>query len=223
MNLFDSILSLVAPDTCAACDLPLEEEERGFCGGCKILLEPVPHMRRPPAPNASVYLHRGPLADAIKRFKYQGRSELAPVLGGLCAEAARAYEGHVDVVIPLPLHPERRRARGYNQAALLAWPIARALRIPMRTGLLSRMRFTRPQVGLSAKERAENVRKAFCASWSLAGQRVLLVDDVSTTGATIGAARRALYDAGVDDVFSLTLAYAPDDVAEAPEGVRLAS
>ncbi len=159
----------------------------------------------------------------MRRFKYQGRSDLAPVLGGLCADAAHVYAGHVDVVIPLPLHPERRRSRGYNQAALLAWPVARALQIPLRTGLMSRMRVTRPQVGLSAKERAENVRKAFCASWSLSGQRVLLVDDVSTTGATLGSARKALYDAGVDDVFTLTLAYAPEEAAEAMEGVRLAS
>lgn len=223
MNLFDSLLNLVAPDACAGCDLPLESDERGFCGGCRPLIETVETARRPPAPTASLYLYRGPMADALRRFKYEGRSELAPVLGGLCADVAHAYAGHVDCVIPLPLHPARRKSRGYNQSALLALPVARKLSVPMRTGILSRMRYTRPQVGLSAKERIANVELAFCASHTLSGQRVLLIDDVTTTGATLASARRALRAAGVEDVFALTLAYADLDAAENSEDVRLAS
>lgn len=223
MNLFDSILSLVAPDCCAACDLPLEGDERGFCGGCRVLLEPVEAARRPPSPTASLYAHRGPLADALRRFKYEGRSDLAPVLGGLCADVAHVYAGHVDCVVPLPLHPSRRRSRGYNQAALMAWPIARKLSVPMRVGVLSRMRYTKPQVGLSAAERLRNVELAFCASRTLAGQRVLLVDDVTTTGATLSSARKALRAAGVEDVLALTLSHSNLESASEREDVRIAS
>jgi ComF family protein len=111
-----------------------------------------------------------------------------------------------DVIIPIPLGKRRRNERGYNQAALLARPLALALNISYRPRALKRIRETKSQVGLSFAQRRENVSGAFEAVPKLvSGRRVLLVDDVMTTGATLEAAAQALKNAGAADVQGLTL------------------
>jgi len=110
-------------------------------------------------------------------------------------------------VVPVPLHRRRLAERGFNQAALLGRPLARALGVPLVTGRLVRVRPTPPQAELAAAERRDNVRGAFALRRPLP-DRVLLVDDVRTTGATLAEAAQTLTDAG-HDVFTLTLARAP--------------
>jgi len=113
----------------------------------------------------------------------------------------------VDVVVPVPLHPHRLRERGYNQATLLAKEVEKALGLPLLEDALLRVRSTIPQVGLTARERRDNVRGAFhCADGNLKGQRILLVDDVCTTGATLEACSLALRQEGVGVVWGLVLA-----------------
>jgi ComF family protein len=211
--LYRGFVELLAPRACAACDLPLEEDDIHFCGGCAPLLEEAPAGHRPPASAAAAYVHTGPLAEAVRRYKYGPRADLAGPLGALLADAARPLAGRVDVVVPMPLHPRRLRARGFDQAALLALPVARALGVPCVTRALCRVRETPPQAGLDAQGRAENVRGAFRvrAVTGLAGARVLLVDDVRTTGATLAAASEALCEARVAEVRTLTLALAERD------------
>lgn len=112
-----------------------------------------------------------------------------------------------DLVIPVPLHPSRQKARGYNQAGLLAAVLARHAQLPVNERDLVRTRATMPQVGLGAEERKANVRHAF--AWNgnhLEGTRVLLIDDVCTTGATLDACASALRQAGANSVWALTLA-----------------
>ncbi len=198
-----SVLELVAPRRCAACDVVLSgDASSGFCGGCAPLLDPIRH-------GLGAYAYGGPLATAILRFKFRGRTEFAHPLGHLLGEAAVArHAGQVDAVVPVPLHPSRLRERGFDQAALLARPVARALGLPLRLDLLMRRRDTTPQAGLGAAARRLNVRGAFALSRSQRPlpRRLLLVDDVTTTGATLHAAAHPLREGGAERVFRLALA-----------------
>ncbi len=200
-----ALLELIAPARCAACDLTLEGDEEGFCGGCGILLDDAGEGWRPPARAASLYVYGGPLADAVRRMKYGRRTDLLGTLGGLLAAGTAAYAGRVDVVVPVPLHPKRLRERGFDQAALLAKPVARALSLPLDLARLRRTRHTPAQAGLDAAARADNVRGAFVARTDPRRPRVLLVDDVRTTGATFVACTEALRAAGASDVYTLSL------------------
>ena len=141
--------------------------------------------------------YEGPVRSAIRALKFRGQRRLALPLAMLLTDAARRAEAPVDIVIPMPLHVGRRRERGYNQAALLARPLARALGAPLRDDLLARVRATQPQTRLSRRDRRVNVAGAFAltspaAAQALVGKRVALVDDVTTTGATLEAAAEAL-------------------------------
>lgn len=189
----------------------LEEPPNGvyalFCPACAPLIESAAANLRPPARTAAVHGFHGPLADAIRRFKYGGASHLAADLGALLGEGASAYGGRVDAVVPMPLHIRKLRARGFNPSLLLGRPLAASLNVPVRAGWLTRRRPTRSQAGLTSDQRKLNVRGAFAAG-SAPPQRILLVDDVRTTGATLAEAAATLRALG-HDVFALALAQAP--------------
>jgi len=204
----EGLAQLLAPPTCAGCDLAMADSAL-FCPACEPLVEPAMSGQRPPAATAAVLRYGGPLADAVCRFKYAGRSDLGGRLGAQLAASAEVYAGEVDRVVPLPLHRSRLRERGFNQAALLARPVARRLAIPLDTTTLRRVRPTRAQAGLSPDERLDNVRSAFVATPRSEGLRVLLIDDVRTTGATLTSAALALREAGL--VVRATLALAQAD------------
>lgn len=170
-----------------------------FCEVCESLLEPA-------ASTNAVFQYGGPIADALHRFKYSDRSELGAALGSLMAVSASRWAGRVDAVVPVPLHWRRRRSRGYDQAALLAKPLARSLCVPTRFRGLRRVRHTKSQVDLSHRERQQNVAGAFQPCALRGARRVLLVDDVRTTGATLAAASAALHSGGVEEVHTLVLA-----------------
>jgi len=148
------------------------------------------------------------VADAIRRFKWHGLPELARPLGRLLV--AHLAQGLPDRVVPVPLHPRRLRAREFNQAALLALFARGARGPPVDVQLLERIRDTLPQSQLPGPARQANVRGAFRVSQrgDARGLRILLVDDVLTTGATAEACARALLEAGAREVAILTLARA---------------
>lgn len=188
--LVDRLLGVLAPPRCAACDALLRREAV-FCAGCVATLEDPPPL--PDRVTAS-FAFGGALADAVRTAKYKGRLDRLRLLG----HAMRAHlpgRTAIDVVAPVPLHPVRLRFRGYDQAAVLAFVVARTLERPCDPDLVTRVVDTPHLAELDAPGRAEAVRGAFIAR-SCAGKRVLLVDDVYTTGATIGAAMAAIEAAG---------------------------
>jgi ComF family protein len=187
------------------------------CGRCRA---------RPPAFERLIaaYSYEGPVEAVITGLKYRRldylgshlAGSLAPILGS--REPPGGTPGSAvrwDLVVPVPLHWRRRWGRGYNQAERIARPLARHLGLPCRE-LLRRRRATRPQARLARADRLENpagafaVRRRFGFADRLAGRRVLLVDDVATTGATLDAAARALLRAGVSGVTAVAGARTPD-------------
>jgi len=155
----------------------------------------------------SPYRYEGVMEQAIRLFKYQRKDALADPLADLMLAWADRLPP-VDLVMPVPLHPSRLRTREFNQSLLLADRIARRLKLPLSFEHLERIRATRPQTELDRTDRARNVRRAFAVREpdGVKGRRVLLVDDVLTTGATVNDCARALKRAGADSVTVLTLA-----------------
>ena len=215
---------LLLPPACLLCGerLPHGASASEFCPGCQAgLPQPVPARcpvcavaYRAPTPSLhhcesclrhqppftrvhAVGPYAGTLQEAVQRFKYRGQLTLERPLGNRLVAALRA--GHATrphLVIPVPLHRERLRSRGYNQALQLARQIGRQFDVPVAADLLRRTRATAPQQGLTAAARHGNLRGAFAATRSLRGQRILLVDDVMTTGTTARECAAVLGAAG---------------------------
>lgn len=208
LSVLRGLLDLIAPLRCPGCDLPLDRDDdaepppdphiSAFCDACWPALELFPGAE-------ALYSYGGPLADAIKRLKYDGRMDTLRGLTPLMDRAYPSMVGQVDMVVSVPLHPKRRIARGFDQSALLVQPLAKSLGVPLRRNVLARTRDTPPQAQLDADARSRNVLGAF-TSVPLRGERVLLFDDVRTTGATLDAASAALLEAGAGTVIMLSLA-----------------
>jgi ComF family protein len=221
-RLWAALLDLVYPPRCVGCQQP----GPWLCPGCLAAIEPVPepicHLCGDPVLTGdlcpacrrcplridgirSVGLHQGPLREAVHGLKYQRQRHLAPVLAGLMAKRLQAESLPADVLVPVPLHRDRQRQRGYNQAVLLAEALAGPA-MPVISGCLARTRPTRTQTDLGRDERMANVAGAFaCRNGDLFGRRVLLIDDVCTTGATLEACALACRQAGAASVWALTL------------------
>jgi competence protein ComFC len=190
----------VEPPFCACCGDAVDAGD--LCARCQV--SPLQIQRI-----FSVFYFEDVIRDAMHWLKYRGRAVVAKPLGDLMAVYWRQRGVPVDVVVPVPLHAARLRERGYNQAALLARAMARRAGLPVDERTLIRQRSTASQVDLDAKQRKENVRAAFrCAGSDLMDKRVLLIDDVCTTGATLEACAIALHEGGAREVYALTLARA---------------
>ena len=188
------------PPGCRRCSEP-GEFRREICPRCQ--------MRAPPFTRAfAPFAHEGPIAHAIHQFKYEDHPEIAPALGKLLASTAKDFLAQApDLVLHIPLHRSRYRQRRYDQAELLARYLAKHSGKRFAPKHLARVRKTERQVGRSEADRDANLRGAFKAT-DAKGLRVLLIDDVFTTGATARAAAHALLYAGAAEVQVLTLARA---------------
>jgi ComF family protein len=193
---------------CAGCHQPLTTNADGTFGGLCTLCQARGDHALDGLRVAARYA--GAVRAAIWALKYRGERRMAGPLGELLAHSGSQLGQRNTLLVPVPLHPNRRRQRGYNQAELLARQCGSVLRLPLRADLLARVRATPPQVGLSAAERRTNVAGAFAATSgaasALAGRSILLIDDVCTSGATLAAAAVALRAAGAAVVWGLTVA-----------------
>ncbi len=202
---------LIQPPYCQRCGqaLPPQMGQGDFiCGDCR---QDAPRFDAA----RSVGLHRGPLRLAVLRFKFSRRRELLKPLAELLADRVQAEMGNptglpcasLTGIVPVVLHPRRKRWRGFDQAVLLSRGLSGLIDIPCLENILIRQKDTEPQVGLTAAQRRENMREAFAVTSTaeVAGGNFLLIDDVYTTGSTMNTAAQALSQAGAEAVHALTI------------------
>jgi ComF family protein len=199
-------LSILAPPRCAACDARIAVRAI-FCAPCAATVR-ADEPARSSDPLAA-FVYGGAIATAITRFKYERRPDLARPIAHLLMRATSTLAADPpDVVLPVPLHPTRLADRGFNQATLLARPVASQLLARFVPLALARTRDTPHQAHLDRAARAENVAGAFRVRRDVRDLRVLLVDDVVTTGATLRACADVLRRAGARDVRAAVVARA---------------
>lgn len=200
-------LPIISPPCCSICGIPLQGAgESHPCGRC--ITAPPPYL----AARAALR-HEGACRDLIHAFKYRGKSHLRRPLGLLTAQRLVGFrQAHQpDLLVPVPLHRSRLRSRGFNQAVLLAELLSKQWQIPLQRQLLQRTRATIPQMELTRAERLTNLQGAFKVhdSTLISGRRIMLVDDVFTTGSTLAACATTLLQAGCEQVTAVTVAHAP--------------
>jgi len=237
MDLFSRILDFVFPAACSYCRSPLGDSGNPhFCNACWSDFSPLqgpvcPSCGKPfgssealtdspeheclscrkDAPHydqaLAAGLFEGPLREAIHVYKYRPVRSLGKPLSLWMAGQVRVTIP-LDMAMPVPLHKKRLRQRGFNQALLLAHGVSERFKMPLNYDNLVRSRYTRPQVELSGRERAENVRGAFSLIHpaGVCEKRILLIDDVFTTGSTMNECAKVLKDAGAVSVTVFTLA-----------------
>ena len=169
-------------------------------------------LRRPALDSCTaVFAYGGQIAVALRRLKFNRRSDIARGLSPLLSTDFAIAAQRAELAIPIPLHRRRLARRGFNQSQRLLLPLAKEAGIPVARGALRRRRDTAPQAKLSAKERQSNLQGAFEAAPTLRGKRILLCDDVRTTGSTLDAAARALRRAGATEIHAFVVACADWD------------
>ncbi|NJD89957.1 MAG: ComF family protein [Geobacter sp.] len=212
VRLCDSCLAGVTPlesPLCPLCGQPYLHASCSdhLCGACTLASPSFDSAR-------GALLFDGPVRELIHQFKYSGKTMLRRPLALLAADHLGQFvsESRPDMIIPVPLHKKRLRQRGFNQAILLGEIFAKRWELPLLRNTLRRVRWTEPQVNLSAVERLENVKGAFAISGvsDFSGKRILLVDDVYTTGSTVKECAKILKHAGAEAVNVVTVARAAD-------------
>ncbi len=229
---WESVLGLVFPPVCQICHDERATAAEGYVGSeCRRRIRYIraPYCQRCGLPFAGgvtqefecsncreLTLHftssravaeaKGPILEAIHQFKYQRALWFRPFLTELLLQEAlpalRAASAPWHGIVPVPLHPVKQREREFNQAQLLAEPLAESLQIPLRNDLVERITPTESQTTLSRAERSENVQRAFDRrpGVQLQNQRLIVLDDVFTTGATTNGVARVLREAGAAEV-----------------------
>ena len=206
-------IQLVAHPFCTICGRPFPDSS-GDDHACGVCLARNPHFAQAHSwacyPREEATEH--PLRQVIQKFKYGRKVALGKPLGRLMARGCEEFLAacKAEAIIPVPLHPRRLRWRGFNQSVLLARQISRAYNIPVDCFTLFRKIDTPPQTQLPEEDRRKNMRRAFALAEesAMSGKRVLLVDDVYTSGATVNECSRVLKRGGAREVFVLTLARA---------------
>lgn len=214
-------LTLIGPPLCRLCGYPLPQvvADAPLCGVCAV--EPPAYDRA----RAALRYDDGSRG-LILRFKHADRTDIALTFGRLMATAGRDLLANNDLIAPVPLHRWRLLQRGYNQSAMLAQAVHRATGVPMVPDLIQRTVPTASQQGLSGDQRLRNISQhAFrLHPWQrskVAGKRILLIDDVLTTGATVVACTRVLRKGGAQSIDVLALARVVRDAGDSISARRI--
>jgi ComF family protein len=197
----------IQPPLCPVCGIPFHTEHgmNHDCGECATTHRPFTAAR-------SAVVFDGPAKELIHRLKYGKKTHLSRPLALLTARRVAPFitESGAELVVPVPLHRKRLRQRGFNQSVLLAGALAKSWHLPMSRNNLRRTRWTEPQISLSVADRTKNVRGAFAVKdpTQIKGKRILLVDDVYTTGSTVTECAKVLKNIGAKEVYVATVARA---------------
>jgi ComF family protein len=183
---------------CPICGTPETNQE--ICPDCQKLLPSYTALR-------SWAEFEGPVREALHKLKYKNDLAVGYVFSLPLIQLIETAQWDFDLVIPMPISKSHQKSRGYNQAAMIAKPIALAFRKPISNKAVSRIKETKSQIDLSREERFKNLQSAFLGnSATLIGKKVLLVDDITTTGATMLSCSQALKEAGCEKVYCITVA-----------------
>lgn len=184
---------------CNVCGLPQEQ-----VGVCKTCLSDRPNFRMLRAWT----VFENPIQHALHKLKYRKDMSMGDAIAFQMLPFVKDLNWQIDMIIPTPLGKQRMKERGYNQVAMVAKPLALALQVHYETDAVTRRKETRTQVGLTKPERKKNVEGAFQAGASVKRKSIMVMDDVSTTGSTLSSIAEALYSAGAENVYALTVARA---------------
>ena len=186
---------------CMKCGKQLKKEEKEYCGDC--------NQREHFYQQGTALYDYGSMADSIFRFKYGGRMEYALFYGKELYERKGSWLHAIrpDALVPVPIHPARKRKRGYNQAELIARELSRHTGIPVNTSLVHRDKNTMPLKNLSYAERQNNLKRAFKMGQNdVKLSTIVIIDDIYTTGSTVDSMAQALREAGIPQIYFMALA-----------------
>lgn len=225
----DPVRDFICPPVCLTCDALIDENVSRICNDCWNRLIPVEYRgkrwreirrrftRGRPLEDLVACYYLDPeskLQDMIQHMKYKGKKSLCVELGRRLGEILRQAPSFssAQFLVPVPLHPVKKRERGYNQSEFICRGVSEITRIPVEPGLLLRTRYTETQTQLSMEDRKTNVLGAFALCpgrpWRALGRRIVIIDDVITTGATITACASVLASAGAEAVLAAAVALA---------------
>lgn len=222
-------LNVLYPRCCPVCHEILADQNRLICERCERELQPVKHPRcfkcgKPVeegeeycldcrshphifTQGRGIFLYDERMRRSITRYKYYGCREYGYFYGrAMCRYGRDEIERwKPDLIVPVPLHKSKERSRGFNQSAVLAEVLSRFTGIPSDCMLVRKVVRTRSQKKLTAHQRQENLKKAFCVTKPVKGRKILVVDDVYTTGSTMDAMASCLMEKGAENVYFLTV------------------
>lgn len=181
---------------CKRCGKQIRDAQREYCLDCA----KKPHRYRQ---GKAVFVYKGGIRQSLYRFKYAGKREYAVFYAREAADLHGAWvqKNQIEAIVPIPMYRGKQRRRGYNQAEVFAEELGRRLQLPVEKKIVQRVRDTTPQKNLNEKERKDNLKNAFQFTDNIVKyKRVLLVDDIYTTGSTIDAVAEVLISGGVRDI-----------------------
>ena len=222
VSVFEKLIRLIYPAKCMVCDMVLNEDTPTYiCQPCK---KSLPRYLKGFAKSVqtpyldgifAAFYYRDGVETAIHNMKLKSNPRLAQTMGNLICEELMQYQPlpEFDFIIPVPMHPKKKRQRGYNQAELVAKEAAGILNKEVHTDILLKTQNTRPQIQLKREERLRNLESAFTINNNTVTKKnlnrhILLVDDVLTTGTTINTCAKILKDNGFSYVYALVIAIA---------------